>query len=51
MLFEHWLKLENTSNEPWDLQYVTESIAHQTDYFANVFVRENIAYGYDFVTL
>ena len=25
----------------------TESVADQTDHFANVFVREDIAYGYD----
>ena len=25
----------------------TESIADQTDHFADVFVRENVAYGYD----
>ena len=27
----------------------TESVADQTDHFANVFVRENVAYGYDAV--
>ena len=27
----------------------TESIADQTDHFANVFVRKNVAYGYDVV--
>ena len=39
MLFEHGLKLENTSNEPWDLHafIYTESIADQTDHFAHVF--------------
>ena len=25
----------------------TESVADQTDHFADVFVRENVAYGYD----
>ena len=25
----------------------TENIADQTDHFADVFVRENVAYGYD----
>ena len=28
-----------------------ESIADQTDHFADAFVRENIAYDYDFVTM
>ena len=28
----------------------TENIADQTDHFAEVFVRGNIAYGYDVVT-
>ena len=28
----------------------TESVADQTDHFAVVFVRENVAYGYDVVT-
>ena len=28
----------------------TESVADQADHFADVFVRENIAYGYDVVT-
>ena len=27
----------------------TESIADQTDHFANVYVRENVAYGYEVV--
>ena len=27
-----------------------ESPADQTDQFANAFVRENVAHGYDFVT-
>ena len=29
----------------------TERVADQTDHFANAFVRENVAYGYDFVTM
>ena len=35
------------------LRYIgpTESVADQTDHFADVFVRENVAYGYDVVTL
>ena len=28
----------------------TESVADQTDHFADVFVRENVAYAYDVVT-
>ena len=28
----------------------TERIADQTDHFADVFVRENVAYGYDVMT-
>ena len=28
----------------------TESVRDQTDHFAVVFVRENVAYGYDVVT-
>ena len=28
----------------------TELIADQTDHFADVFVRENVAYGYDVMT-
>ena len=28
----------------------TESIADQTEYFVDVFVRENVAYRYDVVT-
>ena len=28
----------------------TESLADQTDHFADIFVRENVAYGYDVVT-
>ena len=28
----------------------TESVANQTDHFADAFVHENVAYGYDVVT-
>ena len=28
----------------------TESVADQADHFADVFVRENVAYGYDVTT-
>ena len=52
VLFEHWSELENTQNEPCIIcmTLYTESVANPTDHFANVFVHENIAYGYDVVT-
>ena len=52
MLFEHGFKLENTSNEPWVIYMTlyTESVANQTDHFANFFVCENVAYGHDIMT-
>ena len=52
MLFEHGFKLENTSNEPWVIYMTlyTESVADQTDHFADVFVRENVAYGFGVMT-
>ena len=55
VLFEHGSELENTLNEPYIIcrTLYTESIADQTDHFADVFcffVRENVAYGYDVVT-
>ena len=53
MLFVHGFKLENTSNEP-DVIYMTsykESVVDQTGHFADAFVRENVAYGYDVVTM
>ena len=28
----------------------TESVAEKTDHFADVFIRKNVAYGYDVVT-
>ena len=42
-------KLENTWNEPRVIYMTlyTESIADQTDPFAEAFVRENVAHGYD----
>ena len=51
VLFEHGSELENTINEPYIICMTlnTESIADQTDHFADVFVRENVAYGYDVV--
>ena len=52
VLFEHWSELENTSNEPCILcmTLYTESVTDQIDHFADVFVHENVAYGYDVVT-
>ena len=49
---EHGFELENTSNEPRIicLTLYTKSFVDQTDHFADVFVRENVAYGYDVVT-
>ena len=29
----------------------TESVVDQTDHLADVFVHENVVYGYDFVTM
>ena len=52
MLFEHGSELENTLNDPCIIcmTLYTESVADQTDHFADVFVRENVAYGCDVVT-
>ena len=52
MLFEHGSGLENTLNEPCIIciTLYMESIADQTDHFADVFVRENVAYGNDVET-
>ena len=52
VLFDHGSELENTLNEPCIIcmTLYTESVAGQTDHFADVFVRENVAYGYDVVT-
>ena len=51
VLFEHGSELENTQNEPCIIcmTLYMERIADQTDHFPNVFVRENVAYGYDVV--
>ena len=48
VLFEHGSELENTYNEPCIIcmTLTTESVADQTDHFADVFVRENVMYGY-----
>ena len=35
----------------WALHYYTESVADQTDHYADVFIHENVAYGYDVVTM
>ena len=53
MLFEHGFELENTSNEPRVicLMLYTQSVADQIDHFSDVFVRENVAYSYDIVTM
>ena len=52
VLFEHGSELENTENEPFIIcmTLCTERIGDQPDHFADVFVRENIAYGYDVMT-
>ena len=52
VLFEHGFDLKNTYNEPCIIcmTLYTESVADQTDHFANAFVHENITYGYDIVT-
>ena len=49
LLFEHGSELENTSNEPCIIcmMLYMECIAHQTDHFADVFVRYNIEYHYN----
>ena len=33
------------------MKVYTESVADQTDHFADVFVREKVMYGYEVVTL
>ena len=52
MPFEHGFELEYTRTEPpiICMTLYTESIADQTNHFADVFVRENGADGYDIVT-
>ena len=42
MLFEHGFKLDNTLNDPQVvcMMLYMESIAHQTDHFADASVRE-----------
>ena len=51
-MFEHGSELENAQNEPCIicLTLYMESVAYQTDHFAEVFVRKNVAYCYDVVT-
>ena len=50
ILFEDGFELEKTKNEPCIIcKTYTESIADQTDHFADAFVRKNTAYGYDVV--
>ena len=45
--------LDNTLNEPCVIciSLYTESVAVQTEHFADAFVRENVANGYDVVTM
>ena len=45
VLFEHGSELENTYNEPCIIctTLYTERMSDQTDHFAVVFVRENVA--------
>ena len=52
VLFEHGFELEllKMSPEIFACGY-TESVVDQTDDFAAVFVRENVASGYDVVTM
>ena len=49
MLFDHGSELENTLNKTCIIYMMLymESVADQTDHFANVLARENIANGYD----
>ena len=51
VLFEHGSGLENTLNKPCIIcmTLYTASVVDQTDHFADVFVRENVVYGYDVV--
>ena len=51
--FEHGLNLKilKMSPELFTQCYNTESVADQTDNFAYAFVRKNISYGYDDVTM
>ena len=52
VLFEHGSELEDTYNEPCIIcmTLCTESVGDKTEHFADVFARENVAYGYDVVT-
>ena len=44
------LKILQMSPELFTWRFI-ESVADQTDHFANAFVRENVAYGYDVETM
>ena len=44
------LKMHKMSPALFAGRYDTESIADQTDLFSDVFVRENVVYGFDDVT-
>ena len=54
VLFEHGSGLENTCIMHYTciicMTLYTKSVADQTDNFADVFVRENVAYGFDVLT-
>ena len=52
MLFEHGSEFEILRRKPCIIcmTLYTESVVDQNDHFAGVFVRENVAYGYNVVT-
>ena len=52
VLFKLGFELENTQNEPCFIcmTLYMENVADKTDHFADAFIRENVAYGYDVVT-
>ena len=52
MLFEHGFEIENILNEPCIIcmTLYMESLADQSDHFADTFVRQDVAYSYDVVT-
>ena len=49
-LFEHGSELENTQNEPYIICMTLYKESGPDGSFADVFVRENVAYDYDVVT-
>ena len=44
------LKILKMSPALFAWRYIRNAYADQTDHFADVFVRENVAYGYDVMT-